>query len=245
MAALLALAVLGAISPARAEGFADWAAVVVAGDWHRNRTEDTWAFDNVRRDVAKALVAIGFNRANVREFSSQPAWFPNDPPAKADVDDVQSALSGMAEQGRSGCLVYLTTHGRKNGDVWFGADSVPPDRVKEMVDDACGVRPTVIIVSACYSGGLVPVLQAPNRFILTSARADRQSFLCGVAYYPEFDNCVLRSLPAAHDFIALGRAVQSCVSAREAELHAALASESQMFVGEAIAPLLGATAFRH
>jgi hypothetical protein len=51
--------------------------------------------------------------------------------------------------------------------------------------------------------------------ILTAARPDRTSFGCSEDdKYPYFDDCFLSSAPAAHDFAALGRAVQACVPAR-------------------------------
>ena len=37
---------------------------------------------------------------------------------------------------------------------------------------------TVIVVSACYSGSLIGDLRAPERIIITAARADRSSFGC-------------------------------------------------------------------
>ncbi|MFN4102102.1 MAG: C13 family peptidase, partial [Pararhodobacter sp.] len=77
-------------------------------------------------------------------------------------------------------------------------------------------RPTVVIVSACYSGVFVPVLAAPNRMILTAARADRVSFGCTAdAQYPYFDGCVLSSLPGAEDFVHLASQTRRCVAARE------------------------------
>ena len=39
-------------------------------------------------------------------------------------------------------------------------------------------HPTVIIISACYSGSLIGDLRAPERIIITAARADRSSFGC-------------------------------------------------------------------
>jgi hypothetical protein len=39
-------------------------------------------------------------------------------------------------------------------------------------------HPTVIIISACYSGSLIGDLRAPDRIIITAARADRSSFGC-------------------------------------------------------------------
>ena len=49
----------------------------------------------------------------------------------------------------------------------------------EIVDSACPAsKPTVLIISACYSGSLIPTLSGPNRMIITAARSDRSSFGC-------------------------------------------------------------------
>jgi hypothetical protein len=85
-----------------------------------------------------------------------------------------------------------------------------------MIDQTCGARPTVIVLSACYSGVFIPRLKKPTRMILTAARADRASFGCGESdRYPFFDACLLGALPAAGDFLELGPAVQACVARRE------------------------------
>ena len=55
-----------------ASPFGDWAAVVVAGDWHAHSGGPSEAFDNARRDVAQALSAPGFAPANLRQFSVRP-----------------------------------------------------------------------------------------------------------------------------------------------------------------------------
>lgn len=44
--------------------------------------------------------------------------------------------------------------------------------------EALGDTPTVVILSACYSGSFVPALAANNRIVLTAAAADRNSFGC-------------------------------------------------------------------
>ncbi len=41
-----------------------------------------------------------------------------------------------------------------------------------------GPVPTIVIISACHSGSLIPSLRAPNRIIITAAAADRVSFGC-------------------------------------------------------------------
>ena len=53
LASALAAALAFASTPALAASpFSDWAAVVIAGDWHAHSGGPTEAFDNARRDVA-------------------------------------------------------------------------------------------------------------------------------------------------------------------------------------------------
>jgi hypothetical protein len=40
-------------------------------------------------------------------------------------------------------------------------------------------HPTVVVISACYSGSFIRDLREPRRIILTAARGDRSSFGCG------------------------------------------------------------------
>jgi hypothetical protein len=56
--------------------FANWAAVVVAGDWHAHSGGPTEAFDNARRDVSATLVDFGFSREAVRQYSVRPKRYP-------------------------------------------------------------------------------------------------------------------------------------------------------------------------
>jgi hypothetical protein len=108
-----------------------------------------------------------------------------------------------------------------------------------MLDETCGQRPTIVVISACFSGVFVPAVAAPNRMVLTAARPDRSSFGCGEAdRYPYFDDCFLRSFHTASDFAELGRAVQACVRRREIETGMSPASEPQLWIGAALRPLL-------
>jgi len=56
------------------------------------------------------------------------------------------------------------------GDAVLG-----PDQMRDMVGSACGGRPSVIVMSACYSGQFVAPLQGDNRIVMTAARPDRTS----------------------------------------------------------------------
>ena len=233
-AAFFALLVGLAPLAARAGGpFADWAAVVVSGDFHSSHTNNpTETFDNARRDVAAEFIKKGFSPGNVLQFSVRPDRYPDTKPGKADAQTVYQAFKDVAGRAKGGCLFYITSHGAPQGAVLNG-ELLPPRLLDVMVTDACGVnRPTVVIVSACFSGVFVPVLAAPNRMVLTAARPDRSSFGCSESdKYPYFDACMLQVLPDAHDFAALGPKVQACVAQREADTGMAPPSEPQLFIG--------------
>lgn len=242
-AALALIACLAATSSAAAapvddrSPFADWAAVVVAGDWHASSGRPSEAFDNARRDVGAALRAAGFQPQNLREFSVRPQRY-RPRPGASDIDAVHSALTELAGRTREGCLAYITSHGHREGVV-VADQLLAPSVLGAMLDETCGRRPTVVVISACFSGVFVPELAAPNRMVLTAARADRTSFGCGEDdRYPYFDDCFLRAFPAAHDFRQLGAAVQACVARRERETGMAPPSEPQLSIGAALRPLL-------
>lgn len=244
LAAVLALAA----GPARAEGpFADWAAVVVAGDWRAHAGGETEAFDNARRDVAEALPKLGFSAANIRQFSTRPERYPETKPARAELGPIFETLSTLAEKAAGGCLIYYTSHGGPPGvalDVEGKMMLVPPDVMADLVNQACPNRPSVVVISACFSGVFVPALKDKQRMILTAARRDRSSFGCGEANkYPYFDDCFLQQVGKTKNFPALGEAVQACVAKMETDTGAKPPSEPQLWIGAAIKPMLPLYAF--
>ena len=242
MRALLAL-VAGLIvwGAARADSppaspFRDWAAVVVAGDWRATGGGETKAFENARRDVTDALIRAGFQPPNVRSFGVSPTS-----PGVGETEGraVVAAVRETAARARAGCLLYFTSHGAPQGIVFGRRGMLAPAALDRLLDATCAARPTVVFVSACYSGVFVPALAAPNRLILTAARPDRTSFGCGQGdRYPFFDACVLEAWPAAPDFLALVRAVQDCVARREREMKLSPPSKPQISAGARIRPLL-------
>jgi hypothetical protein len=236
--ALAALLWLG-LAPAAlaASPFADWAAVVVAGDWHAHSGGPSEAFDNARRDVGRALISAGFEPQHLDEFSVRPARY-RPRPDKTSIRGVYEALATLSAQAPEGCLVYFSSHGAPSGLV-MDDRLLAPDVLADMLDETCGARPTVVVVSACFSGVFVPALAARNRMVLTAARPDRSSFGCGEAdRYPYFDQCFLETFRTAHDFVALGHEVQACVARREKQTGMSPPSRPQLSVGAAIAPLL-------
>lgn len=215
-----------------------WAVAVIAGDWQAHSGSPTMAFENARRDIVWSLEHAGVSAANLLQFSPT-ARLRGDPDVMvADRETVESAWYGLARKATAGCLLYVTSHGNQDGVV-IGGQIMSPKELDMMLDLSCGDRPTVVVISACFSGVFVPVLAQPNRFIMTAARRDRSSFGCSEdSTYPYFDGCVLKTLPAAKDFPALAAAARACVASREKAEKLAPASEPQTWVGDDIAPLL-------
>ena len=219
-------------------GFSNWAAIVVAGDWHAHSGAPSEVFDNARRDLAQAFGKAGFAPNNILQFSVRPENYPGQGPLKSDAQTILGQFGDLTTRATGGCLIYFTSHGAPtgivvNGQIWGG------DIMSQIVDASCGNRPTVVILSACFSGGLIPAVNGPNRMVLTAARPDRTSFGCGEEdRYTFFDNCVLQQLPLVNDFLGLGRAVTACVALREQSMNLYPPSEPQTDVGGLLRPKL-------
>ena len=226
------LAALSAITPAPAAGaFSDWAAIVVAGDWHAHDGGASEVFDNARRDLAGELVGIGFSPEDVLQFSTRPERYPVAAPRASTAQFVSGGLWDLSNRTSAGCMAYFTSHGSGDGLV-LGDATLSPRQMALMIDNSCGDRPTVVIVSACFSGVFLPALEAPNRIVLTAAASDRTSFGCGAAdKYTFFDACALQWLTRAGDFTAFGKDVIACVEAREKKEKVDLPSNPQLFIG--------------
>ncbi len=226
-----------------ASPFADWLAVVVAGDWHASDGGATEGFDNARRDVTAALGRAGFQPQNIRQFSVRPERYKDTRPEKAELRGIYGALSDLSTRTAGGCLFYLTSHGLPQG-AQVDQAILRPGLLASMLDQTCGQRPTVVVISACFSGVYVPTLARPNRMVVTAARPDRTSFGCGQANkYPYFDDCFLASMPGARDFGGLAAATRECVRVREVAEKMSPPSEPQVWVGPALRPMLPLYAF--
>ena len=216
--------------PSGVTDFRHWAVVLVAGDYRAHSGAPSKVFDNGRRDLAAAFAGIGFDKANMVQFSVDY----DDGTQHAGVPDIASAMQSQAARAKDGCLIYFTSHGTPTGIV-IGDAVMTPAQMHDMVNSACGTRPSVIVMSSCYSGQFVPALAGENRVIMTAARPDRTSFGCGeMDQHTYFDDCFLRAMPMASDFPGLGGLVQQCVAFREQETKATPPSEPQVSVGPGV-----------
>ena len=207
--------------------FSHWAVVLVAGDYRAHSGAPSKVFDNARHDLAAAFAKIGFSKANMVQFSVDY----DEGTQHTTVPDIAAALQNVAARARAGCLIYFTSHGTPDGII-VGDGLLGPNAMHDMVNSACGNRPSVIVMSSCYSGQFVAPLQGDNRIVMTAARPDRTSFGCGeLDHYTFFDDCFLRAIPMAGDFPGLGGLAQQCVAFREQQMKATPPSEPQVSVG--------------
>lgn len=90
-------------------------------------------------------------------------------------------VAGEAAPG-SLVVVLLTSHGHVGylSAARHASDnsSVHVSELREWLAPLGETTPTLLIVSACYSGSLIPLLEQPNRIIVTAASERTSSFGC-------------------------------------------------------------------
>jgi hypothetical protein len=211
----------------QAADFSNWAVLIVSGDNHAHSGNPSAVFDNARHDLVAAFTRLGFSPANIAQFAVSP-----DPVAQhSENSAIASTLWDLSNRAPGGCLIYFTSHGTPDGIV-IDQRLLDPAKLGIIVSNACGSKPSVIVMSACFSGQFVRTLRGDNRIVLTAARLDRTSFGCGESdHYTFFDDCFLRALPMSGDFPALGGLVQQCVAEREQQMKATPPSEPQLDIG--------------
>jgi hypothetical protein len=223
-------------SPSQTAGPAQriqWRALAAAGE------DNAPVFDNAVDKMAEILAARGV--APVDQFTSDPTLQRADRPITT-ADNMAAALNARHPGPGQGCLVFLTSHGSRQGlvlrDDFDNDRSLSPSTLGRILDEGCGSAPTVAIVSGCFSGIFIgAVTEAPNRIILTAARDDRTSFGCGFEeQYTYFDDCMFQSWPKSRTWVALYRAIAACVRSKEREINA-VPSEPQAFFGDRVANL--------
>jgi hypothetical protein len=226
LAVLLSLAVtaMGAVAP-------HWQAVLVAGD------DREPVFDNAVETFARWLFAAGDPEADIHRLSAdQPAGSAAREPASA--ERLLARIAGLRPRAGEGCLVFITSHGGHGDGVWLAVDHdyLRPAPLARALDVGCGGAPTVAIVSSCYSGSFTAI-RAPNRIVITAARADRPSFGCQAGRtYTVFDECLLAVLPRERTWRAVFDGTRGCVQQREQELDV-LPSQPQAVFGAAVKEL--------
>jgi hypothetical protein len=148
---------------------------------------------------------------------------PRDPAVEpATLDRVLRRIAGLHARPGEGCFVFITSHGGRGQGIYLSREDemLRPSALAGALAAGCGAVPTVVIVSGCYSGAFARgAMTAPNRIVLTAARADRPSFGCAAdRTYTVFDACLLGALPHAANWRAVFAETKACVQRRERQL---------------------------
>ena len=234
--AVLVFAVLigqAVANPTTANPAARWQAVLAAGD------DAQPVFDNATRALSQRLAAAGVPAANIHRLSASAAEIgPAVEPALIGV--LLQRIAGLPPRPGERCLIFLTSHGERGAGLWLARSNseLSPDELARALSRGCAAVPTVVVVSACYSGSFVlGDMAKPNRIILTAARGDRPSFGCQAhRVYNFFDECLLGALPKSATWRVAANQSRECVRRMERAL-GEQPSEPQAYFGAVVANL--------
>jgi hypothetical protein len=215
IAVVCVLLTLG-FSPAQAM---EWHGLFLAGD------NSIAAFDNSQRDLVAALERLGLASA-ARYTASMRVARDNGNITYLTEDQLNQMANLDIGAKDEGCLVHLTSHGVEGEGFYLstsGGIILGPEFIGGLLDTICGTsKRTVLLVSACYSGQIiVDAIKAPNRIILTAARADRPSFGCSAEdLHTYWDGCLIEQLPWSKTWGRLYENVSACITAKETAIGA-------------------------
>jgi Peptidase C13 family len=233
---MLLLGALGWLgtAPAGAAGTSGtWQVVLAAGD------DAEPVFDNATREMNRRLAAAGIPPRNIHRLSaSVPELAAGAEPATAEL--LLRRIADLPVRPGDQCLIFLTSHGERGSGVWLARSNraLTPDELARALSRGCSAVPTVVIVSACYSGSFAAgKMASSNRIVLTAARGDRPSFGCQAhRTYNFFDECLLGVLSQAATWRSVSDRADRCVRRMEHAL-GVQPSEPQAYFGGTVAGL--------
>lgn len=209
---ILALVAPGSAPNAATPSPERWRAVLVAGDTAQP------VFDNAVRAVDIWLAEHGVAEPDIHRLSAGAK--PRDPAVEpATLAQVLGRIAGLHARPGEGCFVFITSHGGRGEGIYLSRQDeiLRPAALARALAAGCTAVPTVVVISGCYSGTFAKgAMTAPNRIVLTAARADRSSFGCAAdRTYTVFDACLLGALPHAATWQAVFGETKDCVQRRE------------------------------
>jgi len=218
-------------APAEETSTLTWKAALMTGD------DSIDAFDNARKTLKNEFVDMGVSLDNIKELSMNPREQKHGSLPSSAVN-LAGALRELSIGDQDACLIHMTSHGSPQGFYLRNAPAITPQKLDSILEQTCGERPTVVLISACYSGVFVgPSMQKKNRIILTAARKDRTSFGCSAENeYTYWDSCLIDSLPKADSWKSLYGTIQQCVQTKESR-GGFQASLPQAYFGEEVSNL--------
>jgi hypothetical protein len=208
-----------------------WKAALMAGD------NEIDVFDNATKTLKSMFLRMGVQSGNIRDLSANQSEVRRGA-LPANAENLETALRDLSVGKGDACLVHLTSHGTRQGFFLRGAPGITPARLNSILERSCGEQPTVVLISACYSGVFLDrVMLKPNRIILTAAAEDRTSFGCSSEnQYTYWDGCLIDSFTQSDNWAVLYGSIKRCVETKEAQKRFT-PSLPRAYFGEAIANL--------
>ena len=158
---------------------AAWHAIMVSGD------DSIRNFDNSRDALGELFAAKGLAAENQHHLNSQFSLEAKPPADQATLQALALSFTQLnIRPEQDACLFYVSSHGKQGDGVYMKRvhdGQLTPAQLNTALNWTCGTAPTVVMVSACYSGQFIQPLHADNRIIMTAASAQRPSFGCSEA----------------------------------------------------------------
>lgn len=138
-------------------------------------------------------------------------------------ENISRAMRTLAQ--RSGpedlVFIYLTSHGTQDHELVLDQPRIeladlPADELAAVMAPLKN-RDKVVVISACYSGGFIPVLKDERTLVITASREDRVSFGCSEeADFTYFGDALFaKALVATDDLQQAFNAARDTVAERE------------------------------
>jgi hypothetical protein len=196
-----------------------WKSIFISGD------DSIKNFDQARIDLSDLFATYGALEENQIHLSAERRFIGRNGVQSSTLNNIKNAFESLnASNDNDGCLIYMTSHGKPNngGFVLSSGKSLKPKDLANFVNKACGTKPTVILISACFSGQFITSeLTGDNRIILTAAIKDRPSFGCDPDIkYTFWDGCLIEEIPSSDTWKEAYKNVKSCIEKKETELGA-------------------------
>ncbi|MFC5525599.1 C13 family peptidase [Rhodanobacter ginsengisoli] len=141
-------------------------------------------FHNEAEYAAKLFTTRFGATAHSLVLENNPATLTSHPLASwSNLDAALAGLGKLMRPEQDILLLYISSHGSEDHTLLVDMDPLPLDQIG--AQDLAGIlamhpfKWKVVVINACYSGGFVPPLRAPDTLVLAAARTDRSSFGCG------------------------------------------------------------------
>ena len=209
---------------------AAWHAIMVSGD------DSIRNFDNSRDALGELFAAKGLTAENQHHLNSQFSLEAKPPADQATLQALAFSFTQLnIRPEQDACLFYVSSHGKQGDGVYMKRvhdGQLTPAQLNTALNWTCGTAPTVVMVSACYSGQFIQPLRADNRIIMTAASAQLPSFGCSEAQeYTFWDGCVIDHFERSNTWENLYANVKQCIAQKEQQLGYP-ASQPQAYFGK-------------